>query len=500
MPLFEEEPAPGNPPPTCESDPFFIDETPPRRPGYPWIAWGVILLMIGVLFNVYRWQPPEHEQQQDRQMSLIIFELQAKMLVGGASILPDANTRKQFAGSVESLNTGSLDQRLRCITVIGEVSGPKEALGELDSLHKAARTHQIEFSRGQQEAFDLLKLVYQDEEQKHRDIPSLNESQRLGLQKNLGWFGTLALNPEKTSDEGSRDTMLEPARRAFLVYMLAVFGAVVLGFLGLVGLLLLVALVVQRQIRFGLRAPPRWGGVYAETFALWMVLFLVFSLIANAALKNAPSNQLVGTLVTQILSLTALFWPLWRGVPQHELCRDIGLVGGPHPEREFFLGIANYVMTLPVLALGLIATFVVMIVVQALSPKGDPFSSPSVPAHPILQFLLEGSTGHRLQIFIVASIAAPIIEETMFRGVLYRHLREATHRFAYPLSVVASMLFTSFVFAVIHPQGIVAVPALMCIALGLNWAREWRGSLIASMVAHGINNGIVLLLVVMAFG
>jgi membrane protease YdiL (CAAX protease family) len=249
-----------------------------------------------------------------------------------------------------------------------------------------------------------------------------------------------------------------------------------------------------------LRAPPRYGGIYAETFALWMVLFLVFSLLAGYALRGSPSSQLIGTLITQLLSLSALFWPLWRGVPQHELCRDIGLVGGPHPEREFFLGIANYVMTLPVLGVGLIATFVMMLIVQSFSPDGDPFSAPEVPAHPIIQFLLEGSLGHRLQIFIVASIAAPIIEETMFRGVLYRHLREATHRFAYPLSVAASMLFTGFVFAIIHPQGIVAVPALMCIALGLNWAREWRGSLIASIVAHGINNGLVLLLVVMAFG
>jgi membrane protease YdiL (CAAX protease family) len=49
----------------------------------------------------------------------------------------------------------------------------------------------------------------------------------------------------------------------------------------------------------------------------------------------------------------------------------------------------------------------------------------------------------------------------------------------------------SFVFAVIHPQGILGVPMLMTLALGFTVARELRGSLVGAMAAHGLNNGLV---------
>jgi membrane protease YdiL (CAAX protease family) len=82
----------------------------------------------------------------------------------------------------------------------------------------------------------------------------------------------------------------------------------------------------------------------------------------------------------------------------------------------------------------------------------------------------------------------------MFRGVLYRHLREASARLGAWISVIASALVVSFLFAVIHPQGIVAVPVLMSLAFGFTMMREWRGTLIPGMVAHGLNNGLVTLL------
>jgi membrane protease YdiL (CAAX protease family) len=53
------------------------------------------------------------------------------------------------------------------------------------------------------------------------------------------------------------------------------------------------------------------------------------------------------------------------------------------------------------------------------------------------------------------------------------------------------------VFAVVHPQGLIAVPVLMGLALGFTLAREWRGSLVPGMVAHSLNNGLVTLLILL---
>ena len=54
----------------------------------------------------------------------------------------------------------------------------------------------------------------------------------------------------------------------------------------------------------------------------------------------------------------------------------------------------------------------------------------------------------------------------------------------------------SFLFALVHPQGWLAIPALMSLAFGFAVFREWRGSLLPCMVAHGVSNGLVMLLAV----
>jgi membrane protease YdiL (CAAX protease family) len=60
--------------------------------------------------------------------------------------------------------------------------------------------------------------------------------------------------------------------------------------------------------------------------------------------------------------------------------------------------------------------------------------------------------------------------------------------------MLVAALVSSFIFAVIHPQGVLFVPALGGLAVGFCLYREVRGSLIAPMVAHGINNAVTLAL------
>jgi membrane protease YdiL (CAAX protease family) len=105
-----------------------------------------------------------------------------------------------------------------------------------------------------------------------------------------------------------------------------------------------------------------------------------------------------------------------------------------------------------------------------------------------------------LQIFFLASVVAPLVEEIMFRGVLYRHLREASYKLGFVVSFLVSAFVVSFIFAAIHPQGLLAIPVLMALAFGFTVAREWRGTLVPCMIAHGVNNGIALLLGIVILG
>jgi hypothetical protein len=97
-----------------------------------------------------------------------------------------------------------------------------------------------------------------------------------------------------------------------------------------------------------------------------------------------------------------------------------------------------------------------------------------------------------VMLFALASVAAPIVEEIAFRGLLYGHLRGVVEPRIRMVSVLVAALASSVVFAIIHPQGVLFVPALGGLAVGFCLFRELRGSLIAPMVAHGVSNAVTL--------
>ena len=53
-------------------------------------------------------------------------------------------------------------------------------------------------------------------------------------------------------------------------------------------------------------------------------------------------------------------------------------------------------------------------------------------------------------------------------------------------------IIASFIFAAVHPQGLTFIPILGSLAVAFCIGREWRGSLVAPMIAHGVSNAAVL--------
>src|SRR5262249_41553533 len=146
--------------------------------------------------------------------------------------------------------------------------------------------------------------------------------------------------------------------------------------------------------------------------------------------------------LASLASLAALVWPVIRGVPWRQVCWQIGLRAGRQPLLEPFIGLGNYAMALPLLAMGFAVTFVLLLL-KASAQTGDPhdnFDVTSLPSHPILPFVVNGGWWVRIQVFFVASVTAPVVEEIMFRGFLYRHLRELTDRLGFLGSVAVSAL------------------------------------------------------------
>lgn len=55
-------------------------------------------------------------------------------------------------------------------------------------------------------------------------------------------------------------------------------------------------------------------------------------------------------------------------------------------------------------------------------------------SHPIQKALAEGDTSQRVLLLFIAAVAAPIVEEIIFRGVLFVHLRDLSRRWGRFLS------------------------------------------------------------------
>lgn len=82
-------------------------------------------------------------------------------------------------------------------------------------------------------------------------------------------------------------------------------------------------------------------------------------------------------------------------------------------------------------------------------------------------------------------LLAPFFEELIFRGILFTTLRT---KFSFPLSMVASGL----IFALAHGYGVIAFLTVLWSGLLWAWAYERTGSVIPGMLAHAVNNGVVV--------
>jgi membrane protease YdiL (CAAX protease family) len=509
------------------------ESVPPRR-FYPvafflaLAAWGlvVVLVVAAAIRASLDTAEAAEPSSPDKDIHIYLFRTQARYIVGTHEWFKGqpAASKEQMFEQAKSLFAGTINQRLRFVVLAGELAGPDEALDYLKKLDDLVEKNNTAYTPEQLFQRDTLRKLYRDYSHLRYDAPTVPPAERLQLREQLGWFGDLAFAPQPDTAArvvavagiGAatqvRDECPQPALRQEIVQsakMLAVFvwalvfGGLMLAFLGFMGLIAFAILGFVGMLRRGVTTGQSPAGVYIETFALWMASFAVLSLGLPYLTQYVELGEfrLMASGVIELGTLLVVFWPVLRGVSWKQVRQDIGWTRGRQPVLEPAAGVGCYVMSLPLLIVAILVvallTWLQTQVQQQFfggGPSPDDFTSPMEPNHPITLPLARGDWSIRLQIFFLASFVAPIVEETMFRGVLYRHLRELTQGWATAMSVFVSAIVSSFIFAVIHPQGFLAVPVLMALALGFVLAREWRGTLVGGMVAHGLNNGLVLLI------
>jgi membrane protease YdiL (CAAX protease family) len=477
---------------------------PPRKRGAAWLAWVVILLVVG--FEVFgvplmqRLRPGAGAAiaAKDR-VDLLLTELQVRYIIGASQLT--GGGQALYVQAQRSLNTGPIDQRLPFIVLAGDLDGPDEALDQITKIKAESAAQHIEPDPDQRAILDALTRLYRDRKD---GTATLADADRDLLRRQLGWTGELALTPPDTADKEARARVVRPAKRLATTLIAVFVAAAGLGVLGLVWLVVWSVFFFLGKTRRGLPPPTNHGGVYAEAFAVYMVVFLALGI--GYRLMHVPGPELLLAAAGMLLSLAAgLVWPVLRGVPWRQVRQELGLTLGRRPWLEPIIGLGGYALVLPIFAIGIIVSSLLIQYERHMKVGDRPeqyFAPVDQPSHPIIEWLQNPDWALLAQVVLVvlvASVLAPLVEETMFRGALYRHLRNATERrMGRAGSFLVSAVVVSFIFAVIHPQGVLAVPALMALAFGLTILREWRGSLLPSMMVHGIHNGLTTFVLVQA--
>jgi membrane protease YdiL (CAAX protease family) len=441
------------------------------------IAWTVIVLAVAALLvgRVVREKSrdaagtkPQRDAAAELSMRIIgRYAVGAKLIMGS---LPGGNQEQQIgklADEVEQVAVASPLTRVRAAPVVAELSGTDRAMKLLESIE----SDEAELEDDVRD----LGTIYSD------GSDALGEGGRQRLLERHDWFGKLAVTWGKPDDDPLRREALAAARRTAIVALVAMLGGIGVGVLALGLFVTAIVLLALGRFQRGYERPsaPSRAGVFLEAFALYLAWLIGGSLLAGALGAREGNLKWFWIVVIGSAPLACL-WPLVRGVSFQELRRGLGWHPGRGWIAELGAGVGGYLAGIPVIVAGIAITVLLSRVMGA------------QPTHPIVEEI-SGRLPDVLKLLLLASVYAPLAEETMFRGALYHGVRVR-------LPFIVASLIVSFIFAVIHPQGLAAVPALMGIAIVLAALREWRGSIVAPVVAHAINNGVILILLVLLIG
>jgi len=316
----------------------------------------------------------------------------------------------------------------------------------------------------------------------------LDEPTWTALSDRHGWFADLARLAATPHTDPARVEMFKNGGPLLVMILLAgaVIGSVAVG--SFCACIWLIVMLAMRRIRFWFVPPAPGGSVYLETVAVFIVAFLSTQVLA-AGVAAMPALQNYATEVAmgmQWLVLLCIFWPLLRGVSVSQWRRDLGLIAPRGVLREIGAGFLAYLACLPLLVVAGLVGVVLKSVQDDLLKDHIPYTTGG---NPVLEMVSSGSLWQIALLVALATIWAPIVEETVFRGCLFRHLRA---RVGFLIAAPASAL----AFGLMHQYEIVLLGPVLALGVMFAFMREWRGSLIGPIVMHALHNGTVLLFVI----
>lgn len=410
------------------------------------------------------------------------IDLPARMFIRGRKLLmsqPDDMSEMvmdQFAVAY------SPEDQVRAIIMSGEYKGADSAINRIDALR--IELWDVDETTLDSTSKELVLAELGGLESIYTNGPdSIEQPMREQLVARYGVLGQAALTHGLDDD----DPMRQPIVTGFgwiLVLLFGMMGLVGFGFLaGMVLLILGIVNLASGKMKFRFEKPEPGGSVFLETYVLFLAGFAVLSIgLLFLSVKVNPDLRALALPLQWVLMLVPA-WALLRGMKVQRWRRAIGLYSGEGVLKEIGCGIVAYIAGVPLFLFGVLISLVVLIVQSAMaSGSGGPIEAPS---NPIFDLISDGPVFVVVMVFVLATVWAPITEELIFRGALFRHLRGRLH---WVLAAVISALL----FAYMHSYGPLLVGPIIGLGLMFAFMRQWRGSIIAVMTAHFIHNATII--------
>jgi membrane protease YdiL (CAAX protease family) len=456
QPQPEEIPQPGDPSMNSEMPPPL-----PRRRSTLRVAVSCFFIIAAVvLTQISQFGIVKKPADSVRDISL---QLMGKYFVGTKVLLgKNQLLDSRFESMQKELQKKDTQKQLLLVPILAELSGKEAALAELKRL----TTNPADGSVARDAL--LFMQLYRDGE------TSLAPQQRVSLQR-YGWFSQLALSQVKVASDPARKAILQSSLYTvfvIVVFTLGIFAAIVAG---LILLIVAIVLLAKGRLRSRLAMPENPGVSLLEAFAIYLAGFTALPVLF---LWLFPGSRLGAITLAVLPVIVAAFWPRLRESDWKNCRMALGWHRGQGVFREIGAGILGYIAGLPLI----LAAGVFVGIISRNAGK--------TPVHPIIYEISRGPF-YLLAWTLLACVWAPIVEEFFFRGALFGYFRRHFHW-------AISGIIVGLLFAIIHPQGWVGVPLLATIGFILSAIREWRGSIIASISAHALNNTTVVLFLILA--
>lgn len=324
-------------------------------------------------------------------------------------------------------------------------------------------------------------------------IDALENKKELSLSKedkdllsHLGIFSKLLLAELEESTETNKE-IAQIAENFFMKFIVGISFALLFAILCIICFIFYSYKIFSKTIVRKSSFKKEYSNYGLEIFCIYLASMLFLpKLITFFQKQGFVTNGLLANILCITPLVLLVFWPTLFAVPFKKIRELVGIqldsVRGTI--KDLIIGPTAYLAYWVILLSVLVIYSIVMMRMGVDTEQS---------AHPIVPILSETKEQiNIIYIMLLAVVVAPLVEEVMFRGALYSWFRA---RFG----VFVSVLSSSFIFAAIHPQGAVGVVPLTCIGILLALLREWRGSLVAPIIAHACFNAGTLIMVLFIF-